>query len=83
MQDRMRLMEVKILKALDGVEEPIAGADLLRRMHYGGHSTVSFYLQKLEYRGLVAPRHPYQHRSIVLTPAGRAAAAALAAKEAA
>ena len=81
MHDTMRPVEVRILKALHGVEGPIGETDLRNRMRNRSPSCVSLHLQRLENKGLLQERRPYQHKSIRLTAAGHLAAAVIAAKE--
>jgi hypothetical protein len=85
MHDIMRPVEVKILQALHGVEEPIGEGNLRKRMSNRSPSCVSLHLTRLENKGLIEERRPYQHKAIRLTPAGHLAAmaAVAAAKEAA
>ena len=72
------------MKTLVGIEKPIGGKVLMDLLNYRSPTNVGFHLERLENKGFVAPRRPYQRQAIILTEAGRAAAAALfAAKEAA
>ena len=83
MQDNMRPLEIRILKTLIGVEKPIGGKDLMERLDYRSPTNVGFHLERLENKGFIAPRRPYQRQAIILTEAGKAAAAAFARKAAA
>jgi predicted transcriptional regulator len=75
--------EIEILKTLDEEQEPIGYIDLSVKLHYWNSDKVRICLQRLENVGLICKRRPYQRKAILLTDEGRAAAAALAAKEAA
>ena len=86
MHDIMRPTEVRILQALYGLEEHIGEGVLRKRLRNSTHaSSVNLHLQRLENKGLIEERRPYQHKAIRLTPAGHLAAlaAVAAAKEAA
>jgi DNA-binding MarR family transcriptional regulator len=77
MQDDLRSVENRILKTLASVEKPISGKVLMELLDTRSPTSVGINLERLENKGFVAPRRPYQRQAIVLTETGKAAAAAL------
>ena len=77
MQDDLGTMETRILRSLVGVEKPISGKVLMELLDCRSPTSVGINLERLENKGFVAPRRPYQRQAITLTETGRAAAAAL------
>jgi predicted transcriptional regulator len=74
--------EIKILEALHDATGPVSWAYIKERAKLS-QSTINLYLQKLENRGLTAPRQAYQVRAVRLTEKGKEVAATLVAAKAA
>jgi predicted ArsR family transcriptional regulator len=80
MLENLRPRQREILSILLNERFPVTTDYLQTVMGYADNTGVRPHLKVLESMGYIQPRRKYEHRSIVLSEAGRAA---LAAKEAA
>ena len=82
MKNDLNPREEQILAELKDDAEATSVTNLAARINYFTSDRLRVHLQRLENRGLICERRPYQQKSVRLTEAGRAAAAAITARKA-
>jgi DNA-binding MarR family transcriptional regulator len=81
MKSDLNTREEQILTELKNDQESISVTNLAARINYFTSDRLRVHLQRLENRGLICERLPYQQKSVRLTEKGKAMAAALAAEK--